>query len=57
LNLLEIAANEFKTISEQYEHSKEKLMKYKKENQRALDLFNEQQNILCINYSINITQF
>jgi hypothetical protein len=47
LNLLEIATNELKAITEQYDHSKEKLNKYKKEHQRALDLHNEQQNILC----------
>ena len=46
LNRLEIAQNELKAISDQYEHSKEKLSKYKKENQKALDLYNEQMNIL-----------
>jgi hypothetical protein len=48
LNLSEIAANELKAISEQCEHSKQKLDKYKRENQKAIDLYSEQMNILCM---------
>ena len=47
LNALEIASNEVKAISSQYEHAKEKLTNYKRENQKAIDLYNEQMNILC----------
>lgn len=47
LNLLEIASNELKAITKQYQQSKEKLDKYKRENRKAIDLYNEQMNILC----------
>jgi hypothetical protein len=46
LNLQEIAENELKTLTQQYEHSKEKLAKYKQENHKAIELYNEQMNIL-----------
>jgi len=44
--LQEIAENELKTLTQQYEHSKEKLAKYKQENHKAIELYNEQMNIL-----------
>ena len=47
MNALEIATNEVKTISSQYDQAKEKLSNYKKENQKAIELYNEQMNILC----------
>ena len=47
LNILEIALNELTAITRQYEHSKEKLENYKKENQKAIELYNEQMSILC----------
>ncbi len=46
-NLLEIATNEKNAITQQYEYSKQKLAKYKLENQAAIELYNEQMNILC----------
>ena len=46
-NLLEIATNEMHAINQQYEHSKQKLAKYKLENQAAIELYNEQMTILC----------
>jgi hypothetical protein len=45
--MLEIAATELKSITEEYNHSKARLEKYKIENQKAIDLFNEQMSILC----------
>jgi hypothetical protein len=50
LNLYEIAGNELKSLTEQYEQSKEKLSKYKKENERAIELLNEQRDILNSTY-------
>jgi len=47
LNLLEIATTELKAITEQYDHSKEKLDIYKSKNKKAIELFNEQMSILC----------
>lgn len=47
LNALEIAANEMKTITAQFDNAKEKLATYKRENQKAIELYNEQMNILC----------
>lgn len=47
LNLLEIATAELKSITAQYEQSKQKLENYKKENEKAIQLHNEQMNILC----------
>ena len=57
LNQLEIATNELKAITEQYERSKDKLTKYKQENQKALDLYNEQMNILCNYFFISVKVF
>lgn len=47
LNLLEISASELKSINAQYELGRQKLQNYIKENQKAIDLFEEQMSILC----------
>lgn len=47
LNSLEIATNELKAITSQYEHAKDRLGRYKRENQKAIELYNEQMNLLC----------
>ena len=47
LNLVEIAENELKAITQQYNHSKEKLHEYKMKHQKAIQLYNEQMDILC----------
>ena len=47
LNLLEIATSEKNAINQQFEHAKQKLAKYKLENQAAIELYNEQMTILC----------
>jgi hypothetical protein len=44
--MLEISNNELKSVVQQFENAKEKLEKYKKENQKALEIYNEQMNIL-----------
>ena len=46
LNMLEISNNELKSVTQQFDAAKDKLEKYKKENQKALELYNEQMNIL-----------
>ncbi|RNA02600.1 E3 ubiquitin- ligase BRE1-like 2-like [Brachionus plicatilis] len=46
LNLLEISATELKSINAQYELGRQKLENYKKENQKAIELYNEQMTIL-----------
>ena len=47
LNFVEIAESELKTINQQYNHSKEKLLDYKMQNKKAIHLYNEQMAILC----------
>ena len=48
MNQLEIATNEMNAINQQFEFSKQKLAKYKLENQAAIELYNEQMTILCM---------
>ncbi len=45
--MVEIAENELKAITQQYNHSKEKLGDYKLKNKKAIQLYNEQMEILC----------
>jgi hypothetical protein len=47
LNQLEIATTELNTVTQQYNHSKDKLESFKRDNKKAIELFNEQMNILC----------
>lgn len=49
LNLLEISATELKSINAQYELGRQKLENYKRVNQKAIELYNEQMTILCMN--------
>lgn len=46
LNQLEIATTELNTVTQQYNHSKDKLESFKRDNKKAIELFNEQMNIL-----------
>ena len=43
---LELATNDLKMITEQYNHSKAKLEDFRLNNQYAIDLYNEQMHIL-----------
>lgn len=46
VNMLEISTNELKTAQQQFASAKAQLDNYKKENEKALELYNRQMNIL-----------